>query len=115
MPEIRRRNGRNAEDALLDEVNLRLLAELQTDARASASPSSDVASGCPSPAVAERIARLEQEQIIVGYHARLNPRALGFRAQRRHPCQARSSAIAPGRRVGSENPGGGRLPADHRG
>jgi Lrp/AsnC family leucine-responsive transcriptional regulator len=29
-------------------------------------------------AVAERVARLEQEQVILGYHAHLNPRALGF-------------------------------------
>jgi Lrp/AsnC family transcriptional regulator, leucine-responsive regulatory protein len=34
--------------------------------------------GLSSPAVAERVARLEQEQIILGYHAQLNPRALGF-------------------------------------
>jgi Lrp/AsnC family leucine-responsive transcriptional regulator len=28
--------------------------------------------------VAERLARLEQEDVILGYHAQLNPRALGF-------------------------------------
>jgi Lrp/AsnC family transcriptional regulator, leucine-responsive regulatory protein len=28
--------------------------------------------------VSERIARLEQEQVILGYHAQLNPRALGY-------------------------------------
>ena len=34
--------------------------------------------GLSSPAVAERLARLEQEEVILGYHAELNPRALGF-------------------------------------
>ena len=30
------------------------------------------------PAVAERLQRLERDEVIVGYHARLNPRALGL-------------------------------------
>src|ERR1700727_812119 len=78
MPENRRRNGRNAEGgALLDAVNLRLLDELQTDARLSLAELGRRV-GLSSPAVAERLARLEQEGVILGYHARLNPRALGF-------------------------------------
>lgn len=31
-----------------------------------------------SPAVAERLQRLEQAQVILGYHARIDPKALGF-------------------------------------
>jgi Lrp/AsnC family leucine-responsive transcriptional regulator len=77
MPENRRRNGRAAEDALLDEVNRRLLAELQADARLSLAELGRRV-GLSSPAVAERVARLEQEQVVLGYHAQLNPRALGF-------------------------------------
>ena len=77
MLENRRRNGRNAEDALLDEINLRLLAELQADARLSLAELGRRV-GLSSPAIAERVARLEQEQVILGYHAQLNPRALGF-------------------------------------
>lgn len=78
MPENRRRNGRNAEGgALLDAINLRLLAELQADARLSLAELGRRV-GLSSPAVAERLQRLEQEEVILGYHARLNPRALGF-------------------------------------
>ena len=78
MPENRRRNGRNAEaSALLDAVNLRLLAELQADARLSLAELGRRV-GLSSPAVAERLARLEQEGVIKGYHAELDPRALGF-------------------------------------
>lgn len=78
MPENRRRNGRNAEGgALLDAINLRLLAELQADARLSLAELGRRV-GLSSPAVAERLQRLEQEEVILGYHARLNPRALGY-------------------------------------
>lgn len=77
MPTDRRRNGRHTEDPLLDEVNLRLLAELQDDARLSLAELGRRV-GLSSPAVAERVARLEQEGVIVGYHARLDPRALGL-------------------------------------
>jgi Lrp/AsnC family leucine-responsive transcriptional regulator len=77
VPENRRRNGRIAEDVLLDEINLKLLGELQSDARLSLAELGRRV-GLSSPAVAERVARLEQEQVILGYHAQLNPRALGF-------------------------------------
>lgn len=77
MPENRRRNGLQAGDALLDEVNLRLLAELQADARLSLAELGRRV-GLSPPAVAERVARLERERVILGYHARLDPRALGY-------------------------------------
>jgi len=73
----RRQNGRNAEDALLDDTNRRLLAELQTDARLSLAELGRRV-GLSSPAVAERLQRLEHDQVILGYHAQLNPRALGL-------------------------------------
>ncbi len=77
MPENRRRNGRQADDGLLDETNLRLLAELQDDARLSLAELGRRV-GLSSPAVAERVARLEREGVIRGYHAELDPRALGY-------------------------------------
>ncbi|MGZ4178972.1 MAG: Lrp/AsnC family transcriptional regulator [Solirubrobacteraceae bacterium] len=77
MPENRRRNGRNADGPLLDAINLRLLAELQDDARLSLAELGRRV-GLSSPAVAERLQRLEQEDVILGYRAELNPRALGF-------------------------------------
>jgi Lrp/AsnC family leucine-responsive transcriptional regulator len=77
MPDVRRRNGQNAEGPFLDETNVRLLAELQADARLSLAELGRRV-GLSSPAVAERLQRLEQEQVILGYHARLNPRKLGM-------------------------------------
>lgn len=77
MPTNQRQNRRNGEGGLLDDTNLRLLAELQADARLSLAELGRRV-GLSSPAVAERVARLEQEQVILGYHAQLNPRALGF-------------------------------------
>lgn len=62
---------------LLDDVNVRLLAELQADARLSLAELGRRV-GLSPPAVAERVARLERERVILGYHARLDPRALGY-------------------------------------
>jgi Lrp/AsnC family leucine-responsive transcriptional regulator len=61
----------------LDTTNLRLLDELQQDARLSLTELGRRV-GLSPPAVAERVQRLEQEQVILGYHARLNPRKLGL-------------------------------------
>jgi Lrp/AsnC family transcriptional regulator, leucine-responsive regulatory protein len=73
----RKQNGVTAEGALLDGINRRLLAELQADARLSLAELGRRV-GLSSPAVAERLQRLERDEVILGYHARLNPRALGF-------------------------------------
>ncbi len=62
---------------MFDATNLRLLAELQADARLSLAELGRRV-GLSSPAVAERLQRLEHEEVILGYHARLNPRALGL-------------------------------------
>jgi Lrp/AsnC family leucine-responsive transcriptional regulator len=61
----------------LDATNLRLLTELQADARLSLAELGRRV-GLSSPAVAERLARLEQEGVIRGYHADIDPRALGY-------------------------------------
>jgi Lrp/AsnC family leucine-responsive transcriptional regulator len=61
----------------LDTTNLRLLDELQQDARLSLTELGRRI-GLSPPAVTERVQRLEQEQVILGYHARLNPRKLGL-------------------------------------
>jgi Lrp/AsnC family leucine-responsive transcriptional regulator len=73
----RRQNRPPAEGAPLDATNRRLLAELQADARLSLAELGRRV-GLSSPAVAERLQRLESDGVIVGYHARLDPRALGF-------------------------------------
>jgi Lrp/AsnC family transcriptional regulator, leucine-responsive regulatory protein len=77
VPTVRRQNGQNAEGAVLDATNLQLLAELQADARLSLAELGRRV-GLSSPAVAERLQRLEREQVILGYHARLDPRKLGM-------------------------------------
>jgi len=70
MPSNRRENG-------LDDANLRLLGELQQDARLSLAELGRRV-GLSSPAVAERLARLEETGVIKGYRAEIDPRALGW-------------------------------------
>jgi Lrp/AsnC family leucine-responsive transcriptional regulator len=77
MPANRRQNDRNAEGAPLDATNRRLLAELQADARVTLAELGRRV-GLSSPAVAERLGRLERDGVIRGYHADVDPRALGF-------------------------------------
>src|SRR6187397_2486881 len=66
-----------SENGALDALNLRLLAELQADARISQAELGRRV-GLSAPAVAERLARLERDGTIAGYRADVNPRALGF-------------------------------------
>jgi Lrp/AsnC family transcriptional regulator, leucine-responsive regulatory protein len=79
MPSNQRQNGPLAVAAQprLDDVNLQLLAELQEDARLSNAELGRRV-GLSAPAVAERLARLEDAGVIRGYHAAVDPRALGF-------------------------------------
>jgi Lrp/AsnC family leucine-responsive transcriptional regulator len=62
---------------LTDATNLRLLHELQGDARLSLAELGRRV-GLSSPAVAERLKRLEDDGVITGYRADVNPRALGY-------------------------------------
>jgi Lrp/AsnC family transcriptional regulator, leucine-responsive regulatory protein len=61
----------------LDDTNLRLLAELQADARLSLAELGRRV-GLSSPAVADRLARLQEDGVIRGYRADIDPRALGY-------------------------------------
>jgi Lrp/AsnC family leucine-responsive transcriptional regulator len=61
----------------LDSTDLRLLAELQDDARLSQAELGRRVQLSP-PAVGERLARLERDGVITGYHAGVDPRALGY-------------------------------------
>jgi len=72
-----RRNGWIAEGLLIDDTNRRLLAELQENARLSLAELGRRV-GLSPPAVAERVQRLEQQGVIVGYRAEIDPRALGL-------------------------------------
>jgi Lrp/AsnC family transcriptional regulator, leucine-responsive regulatory protein len=63
--------------SLLDDVNLRLLAELGEDPRASASELARRV-GMSAPAVRERVARLEEAGVIRGYRLEIDPAAIGL-------------------------------------
>jgi Lrp/AsnC family leucine-responsive transcriptional regulator len=60
-----------------DATDLRLLTELQDDARVSLAELGRRV-GLSSPAVAERLRRLEDEGVITAYRAVVDPRALGY-------------------------------------
>src|SRR4051812_49263458 len=77
MTADRRQNNRFADGGGLDRTNLRLLAELQADARLSLAELGRRV-GLSSPAVAERLGRLERDGVIRGYHADVDPAALGY-------------------------------------
>jgi len=77
MATNRRPSDASTDGALLDETNRRLLAELQSDGRLSLAELGRRV-GLSSPAVADRLQRLERDGVILGYHAQIDPRALGF-------------------------------------
>jgi Lrp/AsnC family leucine-responsive transcriptional regulator len=61
----------------IDDTNRRLLVELQDDARLTLAELGRRV-GLSAPAVAERLARLEEDGVITGYTAKIDPRALGY-------------------------------------
>ena len=64
-------------EKLLDETGWHLLHELQQNARLSFSELG-LRVGLSSPAVAERVRKMEDAGIITGYHAEVDPAKLGF-------------------------------------
>src|SRR4051794_23313586 len=62
---------------MLDDLNRAIVEELQRDARLSMAELGRRVSLSP-PAVAERVQRLERGGVIVGYHAEVDPKAIGF-------------------------------------
>lgn len=65
------------ESNLLDDINRRLLDELQSDGRVAFAELGRRV-GLSAPAVAERVGRLEREGVITGYRAEVDPRAIGY-------------------------------------
>jgi Lrp/AsnC family leucine-responsive transcriptional regulator len=61
----------------LDATNRRLIEALQQEARLSLAELGRRV-GLTAPAVGERLARLEETGVIRGYHADVDPRALGY-------------------------------------
>jgi Lrp/AsnC family transcriptional regulator, leucine-responsive regulatory protein len=60
-----------------DGTDRRILEQLQRDGRLTLAELGRRV-GLSPPAVAERVQRLEREGVITGYHARVDPRALGY-------------------------------------
>jgi Lrp/AsnC family leucine-responsive transcriptional regulator len=65
------------EPQLLDETNRRIVEELQAEARTSMAELGRRVS-LSAPAVAERVQRLERAGVITGYHATVDPKAIGY-------------------------------------
>jgi Lrp/AsnC family leucine-responsive transcriptional regulator len=66
-----------SDERRIDAINLRILEELQEDGRLSLAELGRRV-GLSSPAVAERLQRLERDRVITGYRAEVDPRALGL-------------------------------------
>jgi Lrp/AsnC family leucine-responsive transcriptional regulator len=73
----RTRDAAAFESNLLDDVNRRLLQELQSEGRIGMAELGRRI-GMSAPAVAERVQRLERAGVIAGYHADVDPAKLGF-------------------------------------
>jgi Lrp/AsnC family leucine-responsive transcriptional regulator len=77
VPANRRSNGVPTDDTVLDATNLQVLEEIQRDGRLSLAELGRRV-GLSSPAVAERLRRLEDDGVISGYRAVVDPRRLGY-------------------------------------
>jgi Lrp/AsnC family transcriptional regulator, leucine-responsive regulatory protein len=73
----RTRDAAAFESNLLDDVNRRLLEELQSEGRIGMAELGRRI-GMSAPAVAERVQRLERAGVIAGYHAQIDPAKVGF-------------------------------------
>jgi Lrp/AsnC family leucine-responsive transcriptional regulator len=72
-----RRSASSADEGALDATDRRLLTELQADGRLSLAELGRRI-GLSSPAVAERLRRLEADGVITGYRADVDPARLGL-------------------------------------
>jgi len=77
MPKDHASQGGTAEVSLLDSTNYRILDELQRDARLSLAELGRRV-GLSSPAVSERLQRLQDLGVIRSYRAEIDPAALGY-------------------------------------
>ena len=77
MATYQKRTTPAAYEVLLDDTNRLLIGELQADARLSMAELGRRV-GLSAPAVAERVQRLEQAGVIIGYRAEVDPRAIGY-------------------------------------
>jgi Lrp/AsnC family transcriptional regulator, leucine-responsive regulatory protein len=73
----RRARPGSSERELLDATNRRILKELEADARLTIAELGRRVN-LSAPAVADRVQRLERAGVITGYHASIDPKALGY-------------------------------------
>ncbi len=73
----RPKRARTFEAPDLDAIDRSILTELQADARISNAELGRRV-GLSAPAVSERVVRLERTGVITGYHAHVEPKALGY-------------------------------------
>jgi Lrp/AsnC family leucine-responsive transcriptional regulator len=72
-----RQSAYDSEENLLDDVNLRILAELRDSPRLSMAELARRV-GMSAPAVTERVQRLQQTGVIAGYRLDIDPAAVGL-------------------------------------
>jgi Lrp/AsnC family leucine-responsive transcriptional regulator len=72
-----RKTSRVAADRPLDEIDLKILARLQAHGRLSMKALAAEVGLSVTPCI-ERVRKLERSHVIRGYHARLDPQALGL-------------------------------------
>src|SRR5581483_6121982 len=77
MPANQRSKAPRADDSVVDEIDRRIVAELQENGRLTMAELGRRV-GLSAPAVTERLQRLERRGVIRGYHADVDPRALGL-------------------------------------
>ena len=77
MAKNQRPNAADANDSSIDGISRRMVAELQGDGRLTIAELGRRV-GLSAPAVTERLQRLEAAGVIRGYHAEVDPRALGL-------------------------------------
>src|SRR5579863_8329706 len=76
MNHLKSRKKTYDSESMMDQINWRILASLQQDARLSMAELGRQI-GLSPPATAERVRRLEDAGVIEGYRAVVNPKALG--------------------------------------
>jgi Lrp/AsnC family leucine-responsive transcriptional regulator len=77
MPTNPRKKAPKANDSAVDDLDRRIVSEVQAEGRVSMAELGRRV-GLSAPAVTERLGRLEQRGVIRGYHADVDPRALGL-------------------------------------
>ena len=73
----KREDSPTANDSSIDDISRRIVSELQRDGRMTIAELGRRV-GLSAPAVTERLQRLEGAGVIRGYHADVNPRAIGL-------------------------------------